>query len=62
MCHGISRQGAAMAGGRSSQQVNMAIDEITCVHQRDFHGGAFAPGFIVTADRIYGILTGSKDL
>lgn len=41
MCYSISRQGAAMAGGRFPQQVNMAIDEITYMHQRDFHGGVF---------------------
>lgn len=43
------------------QQVNLAKDEITCMHQKDFHGYISPLSFIVTADRIYRMLTGSKD-
>ena len=32
------------------------------MHEEDFHGGVFPLGFRVTADRIYRILTGSKNL
>lgn len=44
------------------QQVNIGVDEITCMHSKDFHGDVFPLGCRVTADRIYRILTVSKEL